>query len=247
MRNIIIHIPHDGDVFPEELMSSVCVPEKTFMRYHEEMRDRKVSSFIPDSCSRPISTITFDISRLLCDVERFIGPEEVMEQYGMGFCYERAYDGTIIKNVSPQIKEETLRYYASHHARLDELVKECPYSLLIDLHSFSETILPAGRKTQVPVPDICIGTDDTYTPRVFADETEKIFRKEGFSVARNYPYSGTMVPDSVLNREVECDLISIMIEINKAVYLDVLGNVDKAACFRICNAIEDIINASDFV
>ena len=96
----IFHIPHDGNQFPKELMESVCVSEEQFELYHERMRDIGVSLMIPSAYRTQSQTVRFPVSRLLCDVERFLGPEEVMERYGMGFCYEKAFDGTKIKNVT---------------------------------------------------------------------------------------------------------------------------------------------------
>ena len=61
-------------------MKSVCIPRELFLKYHEEMRDTDIDRVIPDACRRGDMTHIFTISRLLCDVERFIGPEEVMEQ-----------------------------------------------------------------------------------------------------------------------------------------------------------------------
>ena len=111
----VFHIPHDGWEFPEELMESVCISHDLFMKYHEEMRDTDISRAVPNAYYGGDMCHTFRISRLLCDVERFIGPEEIMEQYGMGFCYEKAYDGTVIKHVTRTLKEKTLAHYRKHH------------------------------------------------------------------------------------------------------------------------------------
>ena len=111
----VFHIPHDGWEFPEELMESVCIPHDLFMKYHEEMRDTDISRAVPNAYYGGDMSHSFRISRMLCDVERFIGPEEIMEQYGMGFCYEKAYDGTVIKHVTRTLKEKTLAHYRKHH------------------------------------------------------------------------------------------------------------------------------------
>ncbi len=99
----VFHIPHDGQAFPYPLMTEVCVPPEDFMEYHEAMRDKDVSGMIPMPYVGQMRR-SFGISRLLCDVERLIGPEEIMERYGMGFCYEKAYDGRVIKRVTEHTK-----------------------------------------------------------------------------------------------------------------------------------------------
>lgn len=107
----LFHVPHDGCEFPEELFQSVCIPTEDFIAYHERIMDKDVHLLIPPEYRTKENACAFRISRLLCDVERFIGLEEVMEQYGMGFCYEKVYDGTIIKQVTSELRKATLKYY----------------------------------------------------------------------------------------------------------------------------------------
>lgn len=113
----LFHVPHDGTSFPEELMESVCIPKEQFLSYHEWMRDTGVLEMVPTAWRNSGNTLYFPVSRLLCDVERFPGPEEPMERLGMGFCYERAYDGTRIKTVSAELRRETLVWYHGHHEK----------------------------------------------------------------------------------------------------------------------------------
>ena len=223
-RYPVFHVPHNGWNFPEELMKSVCIPWKLFLKYHEEMRDTDIDRVIPDACRRGDMTHIFSISRLLCDVERFIGPEEVMEQYGMGFCYEKAYDGTIIKHVSRELKEKTLSYYSEHHERMDQVCSRHPRILLFDLHSYSDKIIPADYLQEGhPTPDLCIGTDDHFTPPELTAIVRKRFAEAGFTTGINYPYSGCYIPNSVLSGKSETDLVAIMLEFHKRTYCDQKG------------------------
>ena len=98
------HIPHDGRKFPIKLLCSVSVARDEFEAYHEKMRDTGVRELIPGAYDYRSAVEAFDVSRLLCDVERYIGSDEVMERYGMGFCYEKVYDGTVIKDVSDGLR-----------------------------------------------------------------------------------------------------------------------------------------------
>ena len=93
----VFHIPHAGWKFPLELMTSVCVPDEVFRNYHAAMSDTDVWRFVPKDYYGGDMTARFEGSRLLCDVERFAGPEEEMEQYGilqpflrerLFFCFE---------------------------------------------------------------------------------------------------------------------------------------------------------------
>ena len=238
---LIWHVPHDGGEFPEELLSSVCIPMEEFKTYHEKMRDAGVARLIPEVNDIRAETVCFHISRLLCDVERFIGPEEIMERYGMGFCYEKAYDGTVIKNISEELKEKTLRYYWEHHNKVDRLCESHAHTLLFDMHSYSDDIVPAeflqqGRAT----PDICIGTDSRFTPKKLFEIAESRFREAGFSTAENYPYSGCYVPNSAMAGRSNC--VSIMLEFNKRIYLDGNGEVDEEKAAVIRDVMEKVIH-----
>ena len=85
-------------------MKAVCIPLEDMLEYHRIMKDIGALRMIPQGTRRD-QVIAFPISRLFCDVERFLSPEkEEMEKYGMGFCYERTYDGTKFKEVTSKIK-----------------------------------------------------------------------------------------------------------------------------------------------
>ena len=221
MRFPIFHVPHDGCRFPVMLMTSVCVPLNEFYQYHEKMRDKMILKVIPEEFQDDAHTVNFPVSRLLCDVERFIGPKELMEQYGMGFCYEKAYDGTVIKTVTEEIKKRTLAHYYRHHKRMDRICECHKKVLLVDLHSYSNEIVPKDFLCgDVETPDICIGVDSVFTPEKLIVSAEKCFQTAGFSTALDYPYAGCYIPNAVMSGLSGCDFNSVMIEINKRIYLD---------------------------
>ena len=231
----VFHVPHDGREFPEELMDSVCVPEDLFLRYHEKMRDTDITRAIPEAYRGGHMCCSFPVSRLLCDPERFIGPEEVMEKYGMGFCYEKAYDGTVIKHVTEETREKAHRYYREHHEIMDYYCGQHPRILLFDLHSYSDEIVPADfMREGARTPDLCIGADEKYTPPELAEIVKRRFSEAGFTTAVNDPYAGCFIPDSVMSGECGSDFIGIMLEFNKRVYCGPDGNSipEKLAVIR---------------
>lgn len=192
----VFHVPHDGRCFPAELTESVYVPEEVFLRYHEEMRDAEISRAVPDVYRGGHMCAAFPVSRLLCDVERLTGPEEVIERYGMGFCYEKAYDGTAIKRVTEELKEKTLRYYREHQERMNRICRQHPRILLFDLHSWHDKIVPVGfLREEEKTPDLCIGTDGRFTPPELTEIMIRKFSEAGFRTAVNRPYSGCFIPD----------------------------------------------------
>ncbi len=141
----------------------------------------------------------------------------------MGFCYERAFDGKKIKIVTEELKEKTLRYYRSHHERMDRICREHKRVLLVDLHSYSDDIVPGDfLRNGGETPDVCIGTDTHFTPPRLAQIAQEHFQKAGFTTVLNYPYSGCYVPNAALTGEIDC--ASIMLEFNKRIYM---GNTEK--------------------
>jgi len=68
-------------------------------------------------------------------------------------------------------------------------------------------------------PDICIGIDKKYNNSSLTNFTIEHFKKYGYSVEINRPYKGTIIPNKYLNKNNK-RLSSIMLEINKRIYLN---------------------------
>lgn len=244
----IFHIPHDGSAFPEELMSSVCVSPERFLRYHEKMRDRDMVKMVPHRFRNNDHLVFFPVSRLLCDVERFIGPQEIMERYGMGYCYERAYDGKRIKHISDDLLLRTKKYYDGHHRLLDNLCHEYENIVLLDLHSYSDDIVPASYlRSGVGTPDVCLGADpERSDPRLIA-EVDNAFRRAGFSTALNYPYTGCMIPNRVLSGTYKGRFFGVMLELNKRIYTDGYGRSSDRSLDLLQSLIDRIVDRLDVI
>ena len=147
-----------------------------------------------------------------------------MEQYGMGFCYEKAFDGTVIKHVTEELRKHTRKYYDAHHAQINRLCKQHRRILFFDMHSYTDEIIPADfLRVGKTMPDLCIGVDDKFTPPDLALNFLRGFQGMGLTIAVNYPYSGCYVPEVVMNRESDCDLAGIMLEFNRRAYLNEQG------------------------
>jgi N-formylglutamate amidohydrolase len=241
-RYPVFHVPHNGWEFPEDLMESVCVPQDLFMKYHEEMRDTDITRVVPSAYRGGDMCHSFMVSRLLCDVERFIGSEEIMEQYGMGFCYEKVYDGTVIKHVTEELKEKTLKHYRDHHEWMDKICNRHPRILLFDTHSYSDRIVPTDfLQNGYSAPDLCIGTDDRFTPPELIEIVQKRFTDAGFSIGFNYPYSGCYIPNTVLSGKCSADMVAIMLEFHKRTYCDQKGQPIPEKTKGIAEIIRQIV------
>lgn len=73
------------------------------------------------------------------------------------------------------------------------------------------------------LPDICIGSNEISNKDIaLLNFTEQYFQHLGYKTKVNYPYSGSMIPNNLLVKPSE-KFCSIMLEINKELYLDNLG------------------------
>lgn len=236
----ILHIPHSSTFVPEafNVLEGVSL-EKEFQRMTDWYTDEL---FDLDGAEK----LVFPYSRLYCDVERFRqDKDETMARFGMGVCYTNTSYGTELRRISPKEKVFIKNYiYDAHHKKLELLVdselRVQGEALIIDCHSFSNTPLP--HEDSRARPDICIGTDTFHTPNELTEQLCDYFEKEGFSVAINEPFLGTMMPLKFYGKDRRVK--SIMIEINRKLYLD--ENFEKSENFikikqLIHNALKDCI------
>lgn len=156
------------------------------------------------------SKITFPFSRFVCDVERL--PYDPMEEKGQGIIYRRDIFNDIIKRNIPDAKVYEL--YKMHHKKLNKAVNYSltlfPKVVIVDAHSFTST--------NDNDPDVCIGTDVFHTPSELTDIVVNFFMNKGYIVRLNDPLNGTFVPQ--LHAKKNKDVESIMIELNKKIYLN---------------------------
>jgi N-formylglutamate amidohydrolase len=101
-------------------------------------------------------------------------------------------------------KEEVSAIYDRHHALLNrraaELLQEHGRCLIIDLHSFSdETVNRLFGWTDFP--DVCIGTEPDYYSEELVQSIIRLCKGMGLSVALNYPYCGSLVPNQYYGKK----------------------------------------------
>ena len=220
MRNVSIikHIPHSSLRFPKGYPVEQAFG-KDWQRENYKLCDLFVDKLFKDI---PGIEIKAEYSRLYCDVEKFIDPrKEPMAKYGQGHIYTKGILGSEFKR-GGHADQGIDAYYRAHHEALDKATEEILASgkevLILDLHSYSEEQARHMGK-EGPFPDICIGiVDGYYDPKILKLIIRKVEEK-GYSYQINYPYEGSMLPDGVLDGSITGKVISIMLEVNKRVYL----------------------------
>ena len=232
-NQLILNIPHASSFIPKEDLESVfLVHGKDLKKELLNMTDWYTDELFMHGIGKEVVA---KVSRLVCDTERFShDDQESMSEKGMGFCYRCGYNSEEIKDFSMNYQDEVLwRYYAPHHIALTDAVekslKENNSALILDCHSFSNVPLSYEPDQDDDRSDICIGTDDYHTPQKLTDYVVHYFERQGYSVAINSPYAGSIVPLRYYQKDERVK--SIMVEVNRRLYLEP-GTNKKNACFN---------------
>ena len=243
MNDIILHIPHASLNIPDKMRSNILLDGPELAEELMAITDRYVDELFAMSGVRMIVS---PVSRLLVDMERFRSDEdEVMAGVGMGAVYERTSGGKRLRDLTPAIREAIMReYYDPYHRAFEEAVAVClnQYTrcVIIDCHSFPSRPLPYEVDQDPDRAEICLGTCDYHTPRQLMDFFQN-WMLQHFTVAVNRPFAGTFVPSRFYRREKRVS--SIMIEVNRSLYMDET-NGDKNNCFgRISELLKGSIQA----
>jgi N-formylglutamate deformylase len=227
LNKLILHIPHASEYIPADAV--YMVDQNTV-----DKEILKLTDWYTDDLffSEDAITVKAEFSRVFCDPERFSeDSQEVMAQYGMGVLYEKSDEGIPIREVSPNLRKAILnRYYWPHHHKLNQAVeqqlKTCGKALIVDCHSFPSKPFVRDLDQSPNRPDFNIGTDPYHTPEALIAASREFFENRGYTVGIDWPYKGTIVPLAHYHKSK--NVASIMLEINRALYLDEPSNVRSA-------------------
>lgn len=240
MTNLILHIPHSSDIIP---IDKGYIVDREFLN----AEIIKLTDWYTDDLFSLENSIIIkaNFSRIFCDPERFSNDKhEIMATYGMGVLYEKADDGSIIRKVSPELREEILNnYYWPHHEQLNKAVNNQlelnGRALIIDCHSFPSNPLIRDLSQEKNRPDFNIGTDSFHTPDYLIDVSKEFFKNNGYTLGIDWPYSGSLVPLQHYHKSKNVE--SIMLEINRALYLNEPGNKKSSNYLAVKETINEYL------
>ena len=217
--NIIMHMPHVSLKVPKRFYKGLIISKDLFNKYNLEMTDLGIDILFKDFKYKKIKS---KYSRLYCDVERFKDDNlEIMSKYGEGVIYTNLYDGLLFHRHDNKYKNKVLKYYDKYHKKLDiitkQLLKKDDKLLILDCHSFSDKM--ASHFFEEPFPDICIGVEDNYYDEDILNIIINRINELGYTYKINYPYKGSLVPNCIYDGIIKGNVVSIMLEINKKIYL----------------------------
>jgi len=230
----LLHIPHASTAIPEQFLGAFYLSKEELDRELLLMTDHFTDELFAFDID-VFDSIKFPVSRLLVDPERFVpDSEEVMSKVGMGCIYEKTHSGEPLKNAS-KIRDELIsRYYQPHHERFTDMVDEClrlnSECLIVDCHSFPKNPLPYELIQEPNRAEICIGTDAYHTPDWLLEFMRDNFQSEGFSVAVDKPFSGSIVPTAHWKKTKAVS--SVMVELRRDLYMNE-SNGEKSDDFQI--------------
>lgn len=222
-HKLILHIPHASTRIP--LLEGYLLDEAALKEEQLKLTDWYTDDLFT---SETDAVVRADFSRIFCDPERFVDDaQEVMAKWGMGVLYEKTDEGKALRTISPALREQILNgFYRPHHTRFSDAVNrqlaQHGKALILDCHSFPDAPLKRDLDQRSERPDFNIGTDAFHTPEELIDYSVAFFKDAGYSLGVDWPYAGAIVPMEHYHKNA--DVHSIMLEINRALYLKEPGN-----------------------
>ena len=242
---VIFHVPHDATDIPEAVRYQFAIDDAELRAEILKMTDHLTMALFTQGVSEG-QIVRAGVSRLVVDVERFMEDEFVpMSACGMGVVYERTSDGKALRHPITAGERQALieTWYRPHHKRLTSITQQVLHqygrALVIDSHSFPSRPLPYEENQREDRPEICIGTDGFHTPGSISDAFMASFLDAGFEVLLNTPFAGALVPRRHYRSDPRAS--AVMIEVNRALYLDETTGKPNESFGLIAEAIRQCI------
>lgn len=243
---LLVHIPHSSTYIPPEMKARFLLSEKDLQKELLRMTDRYTDELF--SCVAELGgiLIVYNYSRLVLDPERFRDDKkEVMAAKGMGVIYTKDSNGRKLREINEKERNLLLqKIYDPYHNAITKEVQgllakfgEC---LIIDTHSFPAIPLPYENCQENKRPQICIGTDLFHTPEDLVQLIQNFFEEINLATEINKPFPGCYVPIKFLHQEKRVK--SIMIEINRELYMDEAIGEKNDSFVEIRSNIRSLIN-----
>ena len=145
---VVVHVPHAGLVLPAELQLPTVADLDDEVHLMADLGVNLVADALDAAITAAGETapnrITNTVSRLVMDPERFDGPDEEMNDVGMGVVYTHTHDGRPLYDppLTPAETERRKHDYYQPYSRafadlVDDVLAQHDRCLIIDLHSYA--------------------------------------------------------------------------------------------------------------
>ena len=245
---MILHVPHASRLVPADVRRTLLLDDAELDRELTRMTDAWTDELFLGAAGGDDAAVVFPVSRLVVDPERFEDDAlEPMARVGMGAVYTKTSQGGRLRGPLAAGERRALleRFYRPHHAALEEAVagelERNGNALVVDCHSFPSAPLPYETNRSGPRPQICIGTDAFHTPAALAATARRLFEAEGFSVALDTPFSGSIVPRCWYRSDRA--VRSLMVEVRRDLFADERSGVKLPGFDSFRDALQEVIRA----
>ena len=240
---IVVNIPHSSTFISQDLKKDFLLSSVKLEGFAKNLADLYADELFSGVYKKSGALIS-KLSRVAVDVERFWKNEcEPMSKVGMGALYEKDEQGNIVRIISRKSLSLGQDFYQAYHGALNELTAEClkkfGYCIILDCHTYPDKPRQYDMNKRGKRPEICLGTDIFHTPKSLTNSFKKRFLAKKFSVAENTPFKGTIVPDGYFGKDKK--VFSLMIEINRRVYMNERNFVKKNNFKKIVNDLADCV------
>ena len=180
------------------------------------------------------------VSRMMVDVERYLDREkEEMASFDRGAFYKVLNDGKTIfrKNINIDLLDTYMQYHKELSKTVELVKKEGKEPFIIDCHSFNEQpfCFDSIKDIEFRKVDFCFGYNHREDiPKKVFNKIHKWAKDYNFSYDFNVPYSGSITSDNCTK--------SLMIEVNKRIYLEKDNITPKGIMNGVQFAISELLN-----
>ncbi len=199
---IVLAIPHATGIFDVSLWTDPVSVTNDARRWTDWHTDRLFAG--AGRGESRVRSVVGRVSRFDCDLERL--EHDPLEDVGQGRLYTRSHSGAE-RAVPPDRAARWLRAWRRYRERIVAAGADAKRPFLLDCHSFPADLAPDV--------DICLGwnEDESCPEDDVLGTCRSTFERHGFRVAFNKPYGNAILPDGWRGP-------SMLVELNKAIYLD---------------------------
>jgi N-formylglutamate amidohydrolase len=229
---VMFHAPHGSQNIPHRFHRDFLVNSATLSLEHYRMVDHRTDELAWQAANATsASVIRSDLSRLVVDVEKFLGAREELFVNGMSAFYTRTAYGYPLRQeplTAIRYYDELLDYYEAYGRAFSELVSRAlevhGRAVIVDVHSYPQEVQGYELHRDDHRPQIDLGTDPFHTPAWLIEAAREAFG--AFECKLNQPFTGTYVPLDYYG--VDPRVSSIMLEMRRDKVNDQYEDVQRA-------------------
>lgn len=241
---IVFHAPHGSLTVPDSEVGKFVIDDNALATEHLHMSDKFTDRMVYELAGFTHSSYFVNqVSRLVCDPERFVGEDEEMEAVGMGFAYTHGFDRNPIRHLSSDDKKMIFDKYYSPYATsftqlVDHKMKTSDSLCIVDVHSYASNPLPYELHGDGERPEICIGFDPYHASEELVESVREVAGKK-YSVGLNSPFAGSYIPLDYYHKDSR--ISSVMLEIRRDTYMDeITGEVIEKKYSKLIDVLHQV-------